>query len=213
MPKRVTRAAAVMLMVALACGAGAGRSLQATPAPAADDLVAKPGVLGERDLVVVTIHAMFGDKDAIFERHVDGDGRIGLPWIGAVPVKGLSTDRAAAAVVAELGRTNVASNPIVTVGVLRSAADSHIRPGPIAPGAPLKISIWGLTGQGPDKASEVLAVVAGDGTVVLPLAGEVKLDGTGEAEADAMVKNKLKERGIVDDAVVTVLQLEPNGKR
>jgi protein involved in polysaccharide export with SLBB domain len=200
--KHPTKRLALATLAALACLAAADT----------DELVPRPGVLAVGDLVAVSIHGVIApDRSETFERHVCEDGHLGLPWVGSIPVRGLTTDRAAGEIVGGLRRANVENNAIVTVGVLRSAGESKIRPGPIAQGDPLRITIFDLTGAG--ARTEVLAVVGGDGMVELPAAGEVKLEGLSESDADAAVKNRFREKGVLEDAVVAVLRLEPNGKK
>lgn len=168
-----------------------------------------PGPVGAGDLISVTIYDLVGPgKGATFPVRVDGDGKASLPHVGQVQVGGRTTDRAASAVSGAYRDAKLIENAVVTVGVLESGSAATVKPGPLNRGDRLRITIYGLVAQ-LQQPTTVLAMIGDDGSIELPVAGELKLAGLTEAEADKAIATLYRERGAVQGAIVSVLRLAP----
>lgn len=172
---------------------------------------ARPGLLNPGDVVRVTLFGLYspGGHDT-FELHIAEDGSLPVPLVGPVPVKGLTSDRAAAAVSAAQAKANLQNDAIVVIGIVRSAAETRVKPAVIANGENLRITLFDITG--PNDRLEVLAQTADDGTIVLPLVGALKLAGLTEMQADDAVRKAMRDKNIIENATVSVLRLDAEGQ-
>jgi protein involved in polysaccharide export with SLBB domain len=169
-------------------------------------LVPRPAKLAPGDLVILTLYGLTAPGVATpFYLHVDAEGGISVPLLGVVDVKDQTTDRAAARVSKAMADANLVRDGIVTIGLLQTAAESGVTPGPIKVGDPIQVTVFDLVGTGRRLVS--LAIVGEDGQVELPIAGAIKLDGLTEAQADKAVQIRYRDRQLLPNATVSVLKL------
>lgn len=181
-----------------------------TPVVVVNELVPRAGVLQPGDLVHVTIYSLIEPgRGESFDLRVGEEG-ISLPLIEVLPVRGMTTDKAAQAIASELARINVMRDAVVTLTLTKTLAESKTRPGPFEVGDMVKVSVFDLTGHG--TRTEVLAQLADDGTITLPLAGSIELKGMSEAQADRAIKLAYRERNVFQTPLLTTLKLGPDGR-
>lgn len=169
-------------------------------------LVPRPAKLAAGDLIILTLYGLTAPGVATpFYLHVDADGGISVPLVGVVDVKDQTTDRAAARVSKAMADASLVRDGIVTIGLLQTAAEAGVEPGPFKVGDPVQITVFDLVGTGRRLVS--LAIVGDDGQVELPLAGPIKFEGLTEAQADKAVQLRFRERQMIANATVSVLKL------
>ena len=146
------------------------------------------GKLAKGDLVAVTVDDLTGPgATSEFRAHVGAEGELPIPLVGAPKVDGLSQIGAEQAIAKEYQNRGVLRDAIVGVRVIEPADASKLKPGHIAKGDLLALTVYDL--MGPGKRSEFQARVGADGSVGFPLLGPVPVDGLSEAKAiDAITK-------------------------
>ena len=163
------------------------------------------GTVAVGDVVRVRAGGILGPgQAAVYEVRVDAQGEIRLPWIARVKLAGQTTDLAAATIAKAYHDGKVEGEAIVTVAILEIGATAPVKPGPFAAGDTVRVVIQGI--EAPTAATTIHAQVAADGTIQLPLAGELKIAGLTENDAaDAIVK-LYSTKKVVDGADVTALR-------
>lgn len=163
------------------------------------------------DVISVTIYGLSGPGagEPMLLR-VDEEGNVSLPYVKKVKLSEMTTDRAAQVVSEAMKKGRVMPDAIVAIGIARTAAESQTKPGPIAIGDKLQITVFDLVAQG--QRCTLYAQVAEDGTVVLPFAGAIKISDVSEADANEVISKQMEAKQVIQGAVVSVLRLEPDGR-
>lgn len=119
------------------------------PSPAVDKALEALNLayrLSERDLISISV---FGEPDLETIQRIDGDGRVRLPLVGALPVAGLTIDEAVARMEAAYVEQRFLRDPEVTVMVREYASRGVSVLGQVAsPGRvefPLEVNAMALT--------------------------------------------------------------------
>lgn len=143
---------------------------------------------------------------------------LALPWLGptravaataavaAVPAPGVPASAAAAAGAASGTGSATANGPSGPNGAGQASADAD-RLVLLGPGDSIMIQVYGQ----PDMTSTVY--VADDGTVHVPLAGNVPVSGTTPVRAAQRIAQALKSGGYFVDPVVTVSLVQTRSER
>lgn len=165
------------------------------------------GKLAKGDLVAVTIDDLTAaGVTSEFRAHVGADGELPIPLVGAPKVDGLSQIGAEQAIGKEYQNRGVLRDAIIGVRVIEPADASKLKPGPIAKGDLLALTVYDL--MGPGKRSEFQARVGADGSVGFPLLGPVAVDGLSEAKAIDAIAKALRDNNLTTSAMVSVRRLE-----
>ncbi len=153
------------------------------------------------DLVKVTLKNLFGNGTAtVLKRRVDGDGKIGLPYVGRVEIKEKTLADATRAIVKEYSDRKMATG--VTMARAESADAATIKSGPIARDEYVEFILWDL--DAPGKMTRKVLQVNGDGEIDLPIAGKVKVDGLEESAAEKAIVRVYFDKNIIRDPPICI---------
>jgi protein involved in polysaccharide export with SLBB domain len=140
-----------------------------------------------------------------FEVRVGPDGAIGFPWVGTIPVEGLSEAKAVEAIAKALRDARLEATPILAVCRLQSADQADVKLGPIAPGEVLRVHITELVGPGVETVRTVK--VDEQGQIGMPLVGGVNVGELTEAAAAKAIAKVYRDRHLMANAMVSVLKV------
>jgi protein involved in polysaccharide export with SLBB domain len=169
----------------------------------------KPGLIAKGDLLSVITYDIAGPgMRKEFEVRVGPDGAIGFPWIGAVPVEGLSEAKAVEAIAKALRDARLEASPILAVCRVQSANQADVKLGPIAPGEVLCVRITELVGPGVETVRTVK--VDEQGQITMPLVGGITVGDLTEADAAKAIAKVYRDRNLTANAVVSVLKVNGN---
>ncbi|HEX8340711.1 MAG TPA: polysaccharide biosynthesis/export family protein [Tepidisphaeraceae bacterium] len=164
------------------------------------------GVVRPGGAIEVTLHDVQGPGVATtLRQRVDFRGAVVLPFAGRVVVNGVTTDRAAVAVAEALVRQGVMRSPVVTVALFEPPGQPF--PDVIAAGEKLHVTLFDLTGPGTRLV--VHAQVGDDGTIAVPLAGPVDVEGMTEADAGAAIAKAYREKNVIDRMTLSIFRSSP----
>ena len=164
------------------------------------------GVVLPGAAIDIILHDVLGPGvQTTLRQRVDSKGVIVLPFASSVAVGDLTTDRAAAAVGDALVRQGVMRSPVVTAALVEPPGGSF--PDNIAAGEKLQVTVFDLTGPG--KQLVVHAQVGDDGTIAVPLAGQVKVAAMTEGEAVAAIAEAYRDKNVIDRATLAIFRSSP----
>jgi protein involved in polysaccharide export with SLBB domain len=167
----------------------------------------KPGnkrtLLAPGNLIEIRISGLFAPgQEVTLEQHVDDDGTVPLPLVGAVKISGKDAEEAAAAI----------DHALADAKLVQRAGSSVVleKPGTtaaaIAVGDRVRIRMWDV--EGPGKETSHVETVAKDGTIAIPLLGRAKLEGLTESKAMRSLALLYKKAQLIADLPVAVLRLD-----
>ena len=164
------------------------------------------GVLHPGDVVEFTVYDLYGPGVATpLTVRLDEQGRVKLPMIDEVAVAGQTNDAAGLPVAKAYKAAQIVSGPMtVTVAIIATAAQMPVKPGPLARGDTLRLTVFDLTGPG--KRTDADCAIAADGTITAPLAGQVKVAGLSDGDASRAIAKAYKDAQIITNASVIVLR-------
>ncbi|MGC4031714.1 MAG: polysaccharide biosynthesis/export family protein [Tepidisphaeraceae bacterium] len=163
------------------------------------------GVLRAGDVVEFLVNDLHGPgTTTAFITRIDEKGEVTLPMLKPVAVAGLTNDAAGPPVAKAYEAAGMISGPVVTATIVATAAQMPVKPGPLAAGDTVRVSIFDLTGPG--RRTEVDACVAADGSVTLPALGKLPLAGQTEATAARAISKAYSDQQIMTNAMVHVLR-------
>lgn len=165
------------------------------------------GTLRTGDVVEFTVHGLYGPGVATpLVVRVDEKGKVKLPMVDEVAVAGQTNDAAGPLIAKAYEDAQIMSRggTSVTVAIVAVAAQMPIKPGPLAAGDTVRVTIFELTGPG--QRTEVDAAVAPDGTITMPIAGKVKIAGATDADAARAIAKAYKDGRIISNPSVLLLR-------
>jgi protein involved in polysaccharide export with SLBB domain len=161
----------------------------------------KGGPIAKGDLVAVTIDDLTGPASSSeFTVRVGDDGNVRLPLVGDIKVTDTTENRAADAIAKALRAKGILAQPQTALRVLETAAESKVKPGPVAAGDLLEIELWDLAGPG--ARTRIRARVAADGTIGLPLVGTINVAGLTEAHATDAIAKKYRDDHLIQNPIL-----------
>jgi protein involved in polysaccharide export with SLBB domain len=160
------------------------------------------GTLAAGDLVAVAIDELTGPAvTSEFRSHVAEDGSVRLPYVGLLKLGGLG-EGAAEDVVRKAYAKDIIRNPVVSVRVIEPAAEANVKPGPVANGDLLDVTIWELAG--PATPTRLDVRVDDDGRAAFPYVGPTKLAGLSEAAAAEAVVKRYREAHLIQNPILSL---------
>jgi protein involved in polysaccharide export with SLBB domain len=171
------------------------------------------GTVEAGDLVEISMFDLnSAGGEAVFRIRIDADGRVAVPWVAAITVGGKTTDVAAAAIGDAYRNSNLLLKPQVTLALVTKARNSVVQPGPMGVGDTLKISVLDPATPALPRWSHINAVLAADGSVTIPVVGQVKVVGLTEGEAAGVIAKAYEENNVMKQPMVIVLRTLAAGK-
>lgn len=165
------------------------------------------GTLRAGDVVEFTVFDVYGPgTETPLVVRLDEEGRAKLPLLDEVKVAGLTNDAAGPLIskAYEAARIVSKNSAPVTVAIIATAAQMPVKPGPLAAGDTVRITVFELTGPG--RRTSMDCCVAADGTITLPHVGQVKVAGQGDADAGRAITKAYQDGQIITNASVIVLR-------
>jgi protein involved in polysaccharide export with SLBB domain len=174
-------------------------------ASAAEPAVNPAGTIAPGDLIEVSVAGLLAPNVVTpLQVRVDAAGRAAMPRVGLIEVGGQTTDAAAARVSNAFEKAQLIRNGVCTIAIIETAAKTSVPAGPVGVGDTLRVSIADMVAPG--AVTVIHAQVGRDGTVTIPLAGAVKVNGMSEADAAGAVVKSLADNKVMQDAMVIVLR-------
>jgi protein involved in polysaccharide export with SLBB domain len=186
------------------------------PAPAAVTIrpATRPGTIEPGDLIVVEVPELTGVGSIVSKpMRVEADGTIHLLLINQpLQVRGLTTTEAQELISVGYRQANVLQSAAVYVRRLQLADTGPGLTGPIRNFDLLRVTVWDLGGPGLETVRIVR--VGPDGQIGLPLIGRVQMTDRTASEAELAIQQALRDKHILQLAMVSVLRLEaaPSGQ-
>jgi protein involved in polysaccharide export with SLBB domain len=220
-------AAAVVVGIAtvVTLSAAVGRAADRTPAagraaPTARAASEKPSVppaadqagpVAAHDLLAVSLPSFTPNpgRVALLER-VDEDGRVTLPAVPAVEVKGKTLAEAKASIDKAYAEVGIFAKAEATVTRVETAAAPSVPPGKIAKGEHLEFRIWNLM---PNQETKAILTVDAKGEVAVPELGAVEVAGGSEASAERAIVKAYERKGLLAHAWLTVRRISEDESR
>jgi protein involved in polysaccharide export with SLBB domain len=173
--------------------------------PAAQAKV-KPGPIGKGDLLSLAVYDLAGPGvRSEFQARVGTDGQVGFPYVGGVPVDGLSEAKSAEAIAKALREKGISAGAVVAVYRAQSADAADVKLGPVAAGEVLRITLTELAGPGVESTKTVK--VDPQGNIAMPFVGAVKVAGLTEAAVAKAVATAFRDRNLVANMSVAALKI------
>jgi len=101
---------------------------------------------------------------------------------------------------------NVIRKPVIGVRVLRTAAETRVKPGALQKGDLLEIAFWqrGMI----DDPETYRARIDQEGLLGLPLVGGLKLEGLSETRAPQVIAKSFRDHHLIQNLIVSVRRVQ-----
>jgi protein involved in polysaccharide export with SLBB domain len=177
---------------------------QQPPQPQAGNDAVRPG-----DLLILRIPELTGPNTTYVKPvRVDAGGRVTVPYVKEPLTLGMLTLAEAEKAVNEgLRKAGVMETPGTWIDRMERAEAASVKPGPIAPGDVVRVSIVELQGPGLEQVHNLHVSEAGN--IGLPYLGQTKVGGMTEIEAEGAVVQAYRGKGLVHDYVpISILRVK-----
>ena len=135
-------------------------------------------------------------------RRVDADGRISLPLVGQINLRGQTLADAPKLIIKFYRDANLMRNADVAVERTEAFDNASVRVGPIAAGDSVRIRMWDVEAVGQETA--IVQLVPPDGRLKFPVLGLLPVTGLTEFQAEQAISRAYREANLVTRLLLTV---------